>query len=79
MANVTIRNLDDGVVERLKAQAKAHHRSLEAELRHVLTQAAAQHERMAAFRRDAARIRARTPKDRLQTDSTLLIREDRDR
>ena len=54
-------------------------RSLEAELRHVLTQAADQHERMAAFRRDAARIRAMTPKDRPQTDSTLLIREDRDR
>jgi plasmid stability protein len=79
MANVTIRNLDDGVVERLKAQAKTQHRSLEAELRHVLTQAADQHERMAAFRRDAARIRAMTPKDRPQTDSTLLIREDRDR
>lgn len=79
MATVTIRNLDDGVVDRLKAQAKAQHRSLEAELRHVLTQAAAQHERMAAFRREAARIRAMTPKDRVQTDSTLLIREDRDR
>ncbi len=79
MANVTIRNLDDGVVEKLKARAKAQHRSMEAELRHVLTQAADQHERMAAFRRDAARIRAMTPKDRPQTDSTLLIREDRDR
>ena len=79
MANVTIRNLDDGVVEKLKAQAKTHHRSLEAELRHVLTQVAAQHEHMAAFRREAARIRAMTPKDRPQTDSTLLIREDRDR
>ncbi len=79
MANVTIRNLDDGVVERLKARAKAHHRSMEAELRQVLIQAAAQHERMADFRREAARIRAMTPKDRPQTDSTLLIREDRDR
>ncbi len=79
MANLTIRNLDDKVAKTLKAQAKAHHRSLEAELRHVLTQAAVQHERMAAFRRETARIRAMTPKDRLRTDSTLLIREDRDR
>lgn len=79
MANVTIRNLDDGVVEKLKARAKTQHRSLEAELRYVLTQAAAQHERMADFRREAARVRAMTPKDRPQTDSTLLIREDRDR
>ena len=37
MANVTIRNLDDGVVDRLKAQAKTHHRSLEAELREILS------------------------------------------
>ncbi|MFB3150941.1 MAG: hypothetical protein ACE10M_10300 [Alphaproteobacteria bacterium] len=79
MANLTIRNLDDNVVKTLKAQAKTHNRSLEAELRHVLTQAADQRKRMAAFRREAARIRAMTPKDRRQTDSTLLIREDRDR
>ncbi len=79
MANLTIRNLDDKVAKTLKAQAKAHDRSLEAELRHLLTQAAAQRKRMAAFRREAARIRAMTPKDRPQTDSTLLIREDRDR
>lgn len=37
MANVTIRNLDDGVVEALKARAKENHRSLEAELRRILT------------------------------------------
>lgn len=79
MANLTIRNLDDEVAKTLKAQAKAHDRSLEAELRHLLTQAAAQHGRMAAFRREAARIRAMTPKDRPQTDSTEIIREDRDR
>ena len=79
MTNWTIRKRDDNVVTTLKAQAKAHNRSLEAELRHLLTEAAAQRKRMAAFRRQAARIRAMTPKDRRQTDSTLLIREDRDR
>ncbi len=55
MANLTIRNLDDKVVKTLKAQAKTHNRSLEAELRQVLTQAAAQRQRMATFRREAAR------------------------
>ena len=40
MANVTIRNLEDEVVERLKARAKTHNRSLEAELREILTTAA---------------------------------------
>ena len=76
MANLTIRNLDDAVVAKLKAQAKAHHRSLEAELRALLSEAAARSSRE-EFQRIAARIRAMTP-DVEQTDSTLLIREDRD-
>ena len=76
MANLTIRNLDDDVVAKLKAQAKAHHRSLEAELRTLLSEAAARPSRE-EFRRIAARIRAMTP-DVPQTDSALLIREDRD-
>ncbi len=37
MGNLTIRNLDEGVIETLKAQAKANQRSLEAEVRYVLT------------------------------------------
>ncbi len=41
MANLTIRNLDDEVVAKLKARAKAHHRSLEAKLREILSEAAA--------------------------------------
>ena len=76
MANLTIRNLDDEVVAKLKAQAKAHHRSLEAELRTLLSEAAARPSRE-EFREIAARIRATTP-DVPETDSTLLIREDRD-
>ncbi len=72
MANLTIRNLDDEVVAKLKA----HHRSLEAELREILSEAAARPSRE-EFRRIAARLRAMTP-DVPQTDSALLIREDRD-
>ena len=33
MATITIRNVDDAVYERLKRDAKANHRSLEAEAR----------------------------------------------
>ncbi len=38
MGNLTIRDLDDRVIERLKARAKANHRSLEDEIRYVLGQ-----------------------------------------
>ena len=78
MANLTIRNLDDKVVRTLKAQAKAHNRSLEAELRRILEEAATLQANLTAFREKADRIRARTS-GRLRSDSTQLIREDRDR
>ncbi len=77
MANLTIRNLDDEVVAKLKAQAKAHHRSLEAELRALLSEAAARPSRE-DFLKAADRIAAMTP-DVKQTDSTKIIREFRDR
>lgn len=80
MATLTIRNLDDAVVEKLKAQAKQNNRSLEAEVRQILDErAGARPWRGAEFVARADRIAAMTPKDVPQTDSTLLIREDRDR
>ena len=78
MGNLTIRNLDDGVIETLKAQAKANQRSLEAEVRYVLTQQADQRVRMADFRKRTASILAMTAKS-AQTDSAELLREDRER
>ncbi len=36
MGVLTIRNVDDGVIAALKRRAKANHRSLEGELRHLL-------------------------------------------
>ncbi len=78
MASVTIRNLDDSTVEELKQQAKSHNRSLEAELREILSNAVQMRKRRREFRARADRIAAMTP-DVPQTDSTLLIREDRDR
>lgn len=79
MASVTIRNLDDEVVRTLKEQAKGHNRSLEAELRQLLIETAGLQKKREAFWKNADRIRKMTPKDRPQTDSTKLIREDRDR
>ena len=78
MGNLTVRNLDDRVIEQLKAQAKANQRSLEGEIRYVLTQQADRRARIAGFRertRQIARMTAGTP----QTDSTDLLREDRGR
>lgn len=40
MGVLTIRNVDDDVIVALKARAKANHRSLEGELRHLLARAA---------------------------------------
>ena len=78
MGNLTIRNLDDGVIDRLKVQAKANQRSLEGEVRHVLTREVSEYLRTAEFlaRADALAVTTSAMK---QTDSTVLIREDRDR
>jgi plasmid stability protein len=79
MATVTIRNPDEKVVRALKAQAKANQRSLQAELHHLLTEAVARGDKRQAFMKEAERIRRMTPKDRPQSDSTELLREDRSR
>lgn len=78
MATVTIRNLDDRIVRKLKARAKTNHRSLEAELRELLSSAVRRQERMRRVLAKTDRIAAMTPKVP-QTDSASLIREDRDR
>jgi hypothetical protein len=76
MANVLIRDLDDELLEQLKASAKAHGRSLQAEIHDVLRRAGASN--LAATRRVSERWMKRlrgTP----QSDSAALIRDDRDR
>lgn len=78
MATVTIRDLDDRIVKKLKARAKANKRSLQAELRELLANVVKESDRMRRFLAKANRIAAMTP-DVPQTDSALLIREDRDR
>lgn len=78
MANLTIRNLDDEIVERLKARARDNDRSLEAEVRVLLTEVVERPSRK-EFHALANRIAAMTPKSVKQTDSAELLREDRDR
>lgn len=77
MANLTIRNLNDGVVEALKRQAKVHNHSLEAEARQILTNHVRRLGRGSERVARADRIAAMTP-DVPQTDSTQMIRDDRD-
>lgn len=71
MATVTIRNLDDRILKKLKARAKANKRSLQAELHELLTNVVKENEQMRRFRAKAQRIAAMTP-DVPQTDSALL-------
>lgn len=77
MATLTIRNLDEKTVERLKQHARQNGRSLQAEVRHVLNNAA-QMPTSKEFWARADMIAAMTPRDIEQTDSTTLLREDRD-
>ena len=78
MASVTIRNIGADVIAALNAQAKANHRSLEGEIRHVLSQLAFQPRRVEEFRERTARLSLLTAGVR-QSDSVDLLREDRDR
>jgi plasmid stability protein len=77
MAQVVIRNIDDDVVERLKARAAAEKKSLEQTLRDVLTEAArpSRAEVLAEVDRIRAMTPPRPPGAPLAED---LIREDRD-
>ena len=74
MANLLIRDLDDELVRQLKAAAKAHGRSLQAEIHDALQRAGTRS--LAETRRVSARWLRRL-RERSLPDSTDLIREDR--
>lgn len=61
MTTLTVRGLDDGIIEQLKARARARNRSLESELRSILMQAAGQPLILDALA-EADRIAAMTPR-----------------
>ena len=78
MGTLIIRNLDDQVIERLKARAKANHRSLEGEVRYLLTQQLGRLTQFAEFRDRTRQILSLTV-DTQRTDSVEMLREDRSR
>ena len=75
MANVLVRNLDDTVLKELKASAKAHGRSLQAEIHDVLERAGTRN--LAETRRVSGQWLKRLRRSS-HSDSAALIRDDRD-
>jgi len=76
MAQVLIRNVDEAAIRRLKARAARKGTSLERELRTIIVEAA--RDDRAAARRRAAELRSALA-GRRHSDSTVLIRSDRER
>lgn len=79
MNDITIKLDDATLVDALSEIAKANNQTLESEIRQLLEKAVDDRHRRLEFYRRAQKISAMTPKGVAQTDSTLLIREDRDR
>ena len=85
MANIIVRGLSEETVERLKRRAALYNRSLEEEIRSILTAAVKgaltpeeKAEKHRAFRVLSDKLRSYT-RGTKQTPSEVLIREDRDR
>ena len=83
---LVVEGLSDATLRGLEAQAAAHARPLADELRGVLDQHAAaapetpeqRKARIEWLLSESDRIRGMSPKGVAQTDSTVLVREDRD-
>lgn len=80
MHDLLIRNLEPPLLARLEKRAKNNHRSLQAELRVILGEAATEPDEVsfAEAVRFADQMRRKTA-GKMTGDSTDLIREDRDR
>lgn len=74
MPDILIRNLDDATLARLKIRAKRHHRSLQAEAKLLLEQAAGSEDLQALLGAWQERLAGRQ-----FSNSADLIQEDRDR
>ena len=73
--NLSIENASDHVVERLRARAERHHRSLEGELLAIIEAAVQEDERSTPFGvlSDVRRLGLQTP-----DEATAILRRDRD-
>ncbi len=76
MAHLLVRDLDQGTIDRLKARAKRHRRSLQGEVKLILEETATRS--VMDAQAIAEQVRARLA-GRGFSDSAELIREDRDR
>jgi plasmid stability protein len=76
MAQVLIRDIEPDIVTKLKTRAQQNKRSLEAELRLILWQAA--HEEKTSITQEVERVQALFA-GRAFSDSVELLREDRER
>jgi antitoxin FitA len=76
MASLSVRNLDDDLLARLKRRAARHGRSAEAEVRAILRQVISS-EAEPGFEELAAAIRQLTA-GRTHTPAEVLLRESRD-
>jgi len=78
--NVLIRDLSEKTVKELKKRAAVNNRSLQAELKAILDATADRDRHLRKWRKDTDRIYNELKKSgRKFSDSTELIREDRDR
>ncbi|HYF52812.1 MAG TPA: hypothetical protein VEA41_00975 [Salinarimonas sp.] len=79
MGAITLQDLDESLVARIAALAEANQHSLEQEVASLVAAGLREHERRVELIERLERIAAMTPKGVPQTDSALLVREDRDR
>jgi plasmid stability protein len=78
VANLTVRDVDEEVVEWFRSQAKAHQRSLEGEIRALLEREARQRN-MAAWLKRVNRVRKQLPPWQPGMPTAVeLVREGRD-
>ena len=77
MGDVLVRNLEDEVINKLKRRASGHSRSLQAEVKEILEQAA-RYVTMAEAQEAALEIR-RSFGNHQFTDSVVMLGEDRGR
>lgn len=78
MPQILVRNLDDRAVKRLKRLAEEKGLSFQAEVKTILEESDRRANNREAFFQAADQIRRRL-KGRRISDSSLLVREDRDR
>ncbi len=79
MTQIVLDDVDEAVLAKLAELARANRLSVEELAQKLLVEAVDMADRRRQRLEIADRIAAMTPKEIVQTDSTILLREDRDR